>query len=572
MTESTDKFLRAKEKIARLRQTFINQLPERINEGKAIFEQVRQAQTTENIAHLHRFFHSIKGTSRSFGFENIANCILAGDEISTRLLNYPDTLPKDWSTIIEHTFGALIHEAALLSEGDHTSPQNLGNLSYFNPQEHVDETDSITHDKIIYICDDDRLATEQLATQLGFFGYHCRIFDSTQALRQAISNKEPNAIIMDINFPEGQNAGIDVLDALFKQRNHPIPTVFLSSRQDFSARMRSVQAGGAAYFLKPAKTLDIVAMLDNLTEPKAPDPFRVLIVDDEPEIASYHAIILQQAGMVTEQLNKPEGFLETLQAFRPDIVLMDMYMPCCNGRDLAKMIRQIPEYISLPIVFLSSEMDRQKQFSAMSVGAEGFLTKPVVPEYLVAAVAIRAERMRILRTLMAKDSLTGLFNHTTTTTLLNSAIKNAKRNHKTVCFAMLDIDHFKQVNDTYGHPVGDQVLLAISRVLQQRLRASDVVGRYGGEEFAIILSDTKIKEAVKTINALRQDFARIIFHSGLGDFSCTFSAGIACFPTHKNIEFLRAAADKALYQAKHQGRNCVVAEESDMPIISEIIQ
>jgi diguanylate cyclase (GGDEF)-like protein len=248
---------------------------------------------------------------------------------------------------------------------------------------------------------------------------------------------------------------------------------------------------------------------------------------------------------------------------------MDMYMPCCNGRDLAKMIRQIPEYISLPIVFLSSEMDRQKQFSAMSVGAEGFLTKPVVPEYLVAAVAIRAERMRILRTLMAKDSLTGLFNHTTTTTLLNSAIKNAKRNHKTVCFAMLDIDHFKQVNDTHGHPIGDQVLLAISRVLQQRLRASDVVGRYGGEEFAIILSDTKIKEAVKTINALRQDFARIIFHSELGDFSCTFSAGIACFPTHKNIEFLRAAADKALYQAKHQGRNCVIAEVPDMPMAEQ---
>jgi diguanylate cyclase (GGDEF)-like protein len=570
MSDSTDKFLRAKEKIARLRQTFINQLPERINEGRAIFEQLKQTQTADNIAHLHRFFHSIKGTSRSFGFESLANCILAGDEISTRLLNYPNTLPKDWIAIIDNTLNTLAYEALLLSKDDYSSPQNLSNLSYFNPQEHIDETDTINHDKIVYICDDDVLATEQLATQLGFFGYHCRIFNSTQALRQAISTKEPNAIIMDINFPEGQNAGIDVLDELFKQRLHPIPSIFLSSRQDFAARMRSVQAGGAAYFLKPAKTLDIVAMLDNLTEPKAPDPFRVLIVDDESEIASYHAIILQQAGMVTEQLNKPEDFLEVLQSFRPDLVLMDMYMPCCNGRDLAKMIRQIPEYISLPIVFLSSEMDRQKQFSAMSVGAEGFLTKPVVPEYLVAAVAIRAERMRILRTLMAKDSLTGLFNHTTTTTLLNSAIKNAKRSHKTVCFAMLDIDHFKQVNDTHGHPVGDQVLLAISRVLQQRLRASDVVGRYGGEEFAIILPETKIKEALKIISTLRQDFARIIFHSELGDFSCTFSAGIACFPIHRNIESLRAAADKALYQAKHKGRNCVITEELDIPLLETI--
>jgi diguanylate cyclase (GGDEF)-like protein len=200
----------------------------------------------------------------------------------------------------------------------------------------------------------------------------------------------------------------------------------------------------------------------------------------------------------------------------------------------------------------------------MSVGAEGFLTKPVEPEYLVAAVAIRAERMRILRTLMAKDSLTGLLNHTTTTSLLSSAISQAKRNNKTLCFAMIDIDHFKLVNDTHGHPIGDQVLLAISRVLQQRLRSSDVVGRYGGEEFAIILPNTTIEQATKTIDALRKDFSQLIFHSELGDFSCTFSAGIACFPMHNTIESLRAAADKALYQSKHNGRNQVINDLTGM--------
>ena len=84
---------------------------------------------------------------------------------------------------------------------------------------------------------------------------------------------------------------------------------------------------------------------------------------------------------------------------------------------------------------------------------------------------------------MARDSLTGLFNHTTTTQLLENAIAAAKRSNGTLCFVMIDLDHFKLVNDTYGHAVGDQVILALSRVLQQRLRNSDVVGRYGGEEF-----------------------------------------------------------------------------------------
>ncbi len=563
MSEPIDKFQRAKEKIARLRQTFIDQLPERLIEGRRLSAQLKAAQTSENIAHLHRFFHSIKGTSRSFGFENIANSILAGDDIFNRLLNQLESLPSDWQTIIEETLNGLENEVKQLGKADDTATQQLNNIAYFNPQEQEAESDESNHNKMIYLCDDDVLQIEHLATQLELFGYQTRIFASTQSLSEAIDHLTPNAIIMDINFPEGQNAGIELLDTRFKQRNHPIPTVFLSSRQDFSARIRSVQAGGSAYFQKPVQTLELVAMLDNLTAPKAPDPFRVLIVDDEPEIAAYHAIILQQAGMVTEQLDKPENFLDILQSFRPDLVLIDMYMPCCSGRDLAKMIRQIPEYISLPIVFLSSETDQQKQFSAMSIGADGFLTKPVTPEHLVAAVSIRAERMRILHTLMAKDSLTGLFNHTTTTTLLTRALLDAKRYHKNLAFAMIDIDHFKRVNDTYGHPAGDQVLLSFSRFLQQRLRCTDIIGRYGGEEFAIILPNASQEQAIKIIDSLRQAFSHIIFHSGGVDFSCSFSAGVASFPMYQTIEYLRLASDKALYKAKHHGRNQVVgAEES----------
>jgi diguanylate cyclase (GGDEF)-like protein len=125
---------------------------------------------------------------------------------------------------------------------------------------------------------------------------------------------------------------------------------------------------------------------------------------------------------------------------------------------------------------------------------------------------------------------------------------------------MIDIDHFKKVNDTYGHPVGDQVLLAMSRVLQQRLRLSDVIGRYGGEEFAVVMPDTSIEQAVLVMESLREDFSHIVFNSACGDFSCTFSAGIACYPHYTTIEVLRIAADQALYRAKHLGRNRTIAD------------
>lgn len=562
--------LNPQQKIALLRQRFIEQLPARLAEGKQSYERLKQQHNQENIAHLHRFFHSIKGTSRSLGFETLGNSTLAGDDIANRLLTLPDTLPADWQTLIEQSLDNLAKEIAILCNQQALAQPILEENTEATCQTtpYPSERPTATHQTqhLIYLCDDDALITEQLGIQLSCFGYECQSFTSTLALGMAIEHQEPDAIVMDINFPEGHDAGIHTLEELRNQHHLNIPTIFLSSRNDFNARLKAAQLGSAAYFQKPAPILDIVAVLDHITQPQDADPYRVMIIDDEAEVASYHAIILQQAGMVTEEVTQATTLLDKLKSFRPDLLLMDMYMPCCHGRDLAKMIRQIPEYLGLPIVFLSSEQDRKKQFSAMSVGAEGFLTKPIVPEYLVAAVAIRAERMRILRTQMSKDSLTGLFNHTTTTALLRSSLAQAKRSNLPMSFAMIDIDHFKLVNDFYGHPIGDQVLLAIARLFQQRLRHADLVGRYGGEEFAVVFPNTSADQAKLILDQLRQDFSRLSFNSHRGVFSCSFSAGIAAFPDHKHPENIRSAADKALYLAKHQGRNLVVIDQAEDPV------
>ncbi|MBF0562373.1 MAG: diguanylate cyclase, partial [Alphaproteobacteria bacterium] len=232
----------------------------------------------------------------------------------------------------------------------------------------------------------------------------------------------------------------------------------------------------------------------------------------------------------------------------------------CSGRELSSLIRQIPEHVGLPIIFLSAETDKIKQTSLMTVGAEGFLTKPVQPDDMISAVAIRAERMRLLRSLMVRDSLTGLFNHTFVAQFTESALLDAQRvpDSKMICFAMIDVDHFKKVNDIHGHPVGDQVLLGLARLLQQSLRNSDMVGRYGGEEFAVVLRCSAIEDAFKVIDKIRTDFSNILFKSAQGEFTCTFSAGLACYPGFDTGETLRQEADQALYAAKRGGRNRVV--------------
>jgi diguanylate cyclase (GGDEF)-like protein len=214
----------------------------------------------------------------------------------------------------------------------------------------------------------------------------------------------------------------------------------------------------------------------------------------------------------------------------------------------------------VPVVFLSGENDREKQLAALQVGADDFLTKPIAPGHLVAAVSSRAERARTLRRLLMRDSLTGLLNHTTTKERLDGEVARAMRQGTPLAFAFLDLDHFKSINDTYGHPVGDGVIRNMARLLQGRLRRSDLIGRYGGEEFAVILPDTPVGDAARVMEDLRTRFAAIEQHAGTGGgiFYATFSCGVAGVPPSLSAAALTETADQALYRAKQAGRNRVI--------------
>ena len=214
-------------------------------------------------------------------------------------------------------------------------------------------------------------------------------------------------------------------------------------------------------------------------------------------------------------------------------------------------------YVSVPIVFLSSESDHKKQMRAMTLGGDDFLSKPIQPWHLVSAVTSRAKRGRMIRTLSETDSLTGLLNHTKSKERLQAELSRAKRNHEPLSFAMLDIDNFKSVNDTYGHPVGDRVIKSIAIMLKQCLRKYDVIGRYGGEEFVVILPNTDMTTAKKIMDNLRVSFNQIDHHSNQDVFHCSFSCGIASFPELSDATTLNNQADKAMYRAKEGGRNRV---------------
>jgi diguanylate cyclase (GGDEF)-like protein len=150
-------------------------------------------------------------------------------------------------------------------------------------------------------------------------------------------------------------------------------------------------------------------------------------------------------------------------------------------------------------------------------------------------------------------------NHTSTKQRLDHALADAAQHGMATSVAMIDIDHFKKVNDTYGHPVGDQIIRSLAWLLKQRLRKTDIVGRYGGEEFLVGLPGTDAHQAMAVLDRIRCDFSQIKHPFNETWFNTTFSAGVASYPAMDSSETLVKVADEALYEAKRSGRNRVIA-------------
>ncbi|MCT7654641.1 diguanylate cyclase [Oceanimonas sp. NS1] len=287
-------------------------------------------------------------------------------------------------------------------------------------------------------------------------------------------------------------------------------------------------------------------------------------MDDDEELAEHYRLVLTEAGMEVRVLNRPYNMMSTLAEFHPDILLMDIHMPPYSGTTLARMIRFEPQWLSLPIIYLSSEQDRERQLSALAQGADEFITKPISDSLLIRTVSILCHRARQLSRLLARDGLTGLLNHSHSKQALSQEHARVQRMGHHTMVAMLDLDHFKKVNDNHGHATGDRVINTLAHLLQRRLRKTDSLGRYGGEEFVAVLPECDAQQARTLFEQICHDFAALKFRGQEQEFGVTVSVGLACLNDFTTAEEALSAADQALYERKRLGRNGV----TDYAVIS----
>lgn len=392
---------------------------------------------------------------------------------------------------------------------------------------------------------------DALARQLKFFGF--KIF----RLDWGATRLPEDMPLAALFIPTREDAGPEELACISTVRKScPVSQLFYLGVQSAIEPIIGLMRAGIDVTIpaedQPAQVLNCVL---DLVQSSEQEQYRVLVVEDSRVAVALIQRTLVQHDIDTHAINDPAQLLEALESYKPDLVLMDMHMPRFNGVEATRVLRQMAAYHALPIVYLSGESDVGMQVEALRLGGDQFLMKPFNPVLLAAVVKTRIERFRETRRSTRLDGLTGLLNHTAAKSRLQTMVAETEM-QGSLTVAMIDIDHFKSINDTFGHPVGDQVIRGLAWLLKGRLRSVDLIGRYGGEEFMIALPGIDLARAIPVIERIRRDFSALPHTHPGGALYATFSAGVASYPMiHHTAHGLTETADQALLQAKRLGRN-----------------
>ena len=393
---------------------------------------------------------------------------------------------------------------------------------------------------------------DALRQQIEFFGFQTKVISWGG---QPPSGDAPLAVLF---IPSPETASSEERACIAKLRNRCAASqlIYLGAHPAMETIVALMRSGIDVTIPQEEGSSMVLNCVLDLVQNYEPEKYRVLVVEDSRVAVTLIQRTLSEHGIDSHAIRDPGTLLDELEAYRPDLILMDMYMPRFNGVEATRALRQMTGYKALPIVYLSGESDIGMQVEALRLGGDQFLIKPFNPVLLAANVKTKIERFRETQRSTRVDGLTGLLNHTAAKSQLKTMVRSMV-SHTTLTVVMIDIDHFKSVNDTFGHPVGDQVIRGLAWLLKGRLRSSDMIGRYGGEEFLIALPDVSPEQARLVIDRIREDFSSLPHAHQTGALFATFSAGIASAEESVSAEQLTEAADNALLEAKRLGRNRV---------------
>ncbi|PHR54091.1 MAG: REC domain-containing diguanylate cyclase [Arcobacter sp.] len=415
------------------------------------------------------------------------------------------------------------------------------------------------HLKNILVVDDSkyvRTIIKNAITRCNEIDANLFMAESYEQTQELIAKHHFHIAVLDVTLPDAPNG--EVIDLLI---SHDVPVVVLTGGINKASKNVILEKDIVEYITKsnPQSISYIVAVVKRVL--KNYDAY-ILLVDDSKSMRMTTRLHLERLHVNVLEASSAEEAIEILQESEKYIplVLTDHEMPGMSGMELTLQLRQTYSKDRLSIIAISGSENSKVATDFIRHGANDFIKKPFTNEELAVRINVNLELIDLFRQskeTASKDFLTGLFNRRFFFESGIPILDKAKRKKVPVAVAMLDIDFFKRINDTFGHDVGDIAIKEVKTILEKYLRGSDLIARFGGEEFCILMENISVQDLQNKFESIRKAFENNTITHDLISFSYTVSIGI-CYGSSTSLESMINFSDKALYEAKGTGRNKLV--------------
>ncbi|MBX9568523.1 MAG: diguanylate cyclase [Candidatus Obscuribacterales bacterium] len=548
LKEFQNLFLVVKAKYARSLPKKVEELSRDIESSKAQPDEKEALETVRQVS------HKLVGTAGSYGYEAFAMMMRTIEQSAIEISKTDDksAIESLWQAIEDAAQAgrkAADEIAASISEADLKSDDGP-------------KTTGPVFARVLVVDEDE--AFLDVVEHLGRQSNVAIIKAPSEGLAMnAALMHQLDAAIIDVKEDSQEKAFKLAIDLRSLPGYDTLPLAFLSAEK-MRPSVEAAHVGASLHLDKPLDANALEAAVRHLVAIRQGGRPKVMVVDDDPDFTAKIAFDLRNDNLLVRTVHDPLKLLEALQEFPPDVMLLDVMMPGMNGFQVCQMLRGMPRWRDLPIIFITAEIHIEARVKAFTSGADDYLPKPVVTEELLARVRVRLEKSRLLKERSDKDTITGLLLRRAFVEQFNSMLADCERNNSVMSVCLMDVDHFKKVNDTYGHIAGDSVLSGFGQLLLRRFRVDDLRGRWGGEEFIIAFRREDKQTMCAAINRVQDEFSKITFESEDNrQFHVSFSGGIASYPDDgATLHELLSVADKRLYNAKHAGRRRIFIDDN----------
>ncbi len=412
--------------------------------------------------------------------------------------------------------------------------------------------------KIYHLSDGNPLASELDQKLDTISGYELTVFDNIEHLREILSAFPPHLVIVDAQYESALESIGALIKTMRSRTRHRLALLSFSTSGELPVRLRAMRAGADAFVALPAQVEDVATRISELLDADSADPFRVLIVEDDRSQAIFAESILRKAGMTTRMCTDPLAALDQLDEFEPELILMDLYMPACDGMELTSIIREREAFVSTPIVFLSGEQNEEKHFQALDSGGDDFLSKPIRPKHLIAAVTNRVRRARQLGRrgtgASPRDPVSGLYLRAHVLDQINALLTRDDATATLGGLMYLEIDSAASTRERVGMLAFDALLGQVGAFIASHVGANDLATRYGDSSFLLLCPQGDESALERLAASLRDRTGREKFDQDGRTFSLGLSIGICSFAARLGeVGAMLNGAERAMSDARRPG-------------------